>query len=471
MRRLLLVALLVGPGAAVAGEPTLDGLLQQVREGRAADAADNEARMERFRQAGLEQAELLRQAQDQHARAAAESARLERQFDANEKAAAELERAFTERLGGLRELFGVLQQAAGDARGQFDNSITSVQYPDRSDFLTDFAQKMGQSTRLVSIAEIERLWFELQREMTESGKMVSFVAPVVAASGESAEREVTRIGVFNVVADGRYLNYVPETGRLVELPEQPGQRFLDAARDYENHGGGLLPLGIDPSRGQILSLLVQRPGVVDRIHQGGEIGYAILIMGALALLLGLFRLLLLNVTAMRMWRQARAPDNPGANPMGRVFKVYQEHSAADVETLELKLEEAILSESARFNKTQGFLKIIAVVAPLMGLLGTVTGMIVTFQAITLFGTGDPKIMAGGISQALVTTVLGLCVAIPVLLLHALVSTRARQLVQVLEQQAVGMVAAHAEAAHAGAAQAGAAQAPERAAGTGGAGGE
>jgi len=98
-----------------------------------------------------------------------------------------------------------------------------------------------------------------------------------------------------------------------------------------------------------------------------------------------------------------------------------------------------------------FLKIIAVVAPLLGLLGTVTGMIITFQAITLFGTGDPKLMAGGISTALVTTVQGLCVAIPTVLLHTLVASRARRLNQILEEQAAGMVAVQSERRHAAAA--------------------
>ena len=441
--RVLGVLLLLACPVVMAEALSLDELLRLVREGRVADAAANEARIEQFAQARDEQAELLRQAMLQRDQAEALSAQLEQQFDTNEKMVAELEQQFDERLGELKELFGVLQQVAGDTRGQFDNSVTSVQYPGRGEFLTELAQKMGRSTRLVSIAEIESLWYELQREMTESAKIVSFAAPVVSAGGENVSREVTRIGVFNVIADGVYLNYVAETGKLVELPAQPKRRFLDAVSEYESADSGLSLLAIDPSRGQLLSLLVQQPGIVDRIHQGGEIGYIIIALGVLALLLGLLRLLLLNITAIRIWRQARVPDNPGANPLGRVFMAYHENASLDTETLELKLDEVILREGARLNSTHGFLKIIAVVAPLLGLLGTVTGMIVTFQAITLFGSGDPRLMAGGISQALVTTVLGLCVAIPVVLLHAVVSSRARQLGQVLEQQATGIVAAHA----------------------------
>ena len=168
-------------------------------------------------------------------------------------------------------------------------------------------------------------------------------------------------------------------------------------------------------------------------------------------MIALERILTLTVTGARVRLQARKLDAPGNNPLGRVLKVYHDNPQADVETLELKLSEAILRETPKINRMLMFLKIIAVVAPLLGLLGTVTGMIITFQAITLFGTGDPKLMAGGISQALVTTVLGLCVAIPTVLLHTVVTSRARRLNQVLEEQAAGMVAAQSEAQHAKAA--------------------
>jgi biopolymer transport protein ExbB len=84
------------------------------------------------------------------------------------------------------------------------------------------------------------------------------------------------------------------------------------------------------------------------------------------------------------------------------------------------------------------------VAPLMGLLGTVTGMIQTFQVITLYGAGDPKMMAGGISQALITTVLGLVVAIPMVLIHTLVGGQSRKIINIINSQSAGIVAQHSE---------------------------
>jgi len=454
MRTLLLATLaaIVSPLALAQSEPlSLDELLQKVKAGRVQDSKENAARLERFRADKAAQARLLEAARAERTSAEARSKELETAFEENDAKLVELELALKERLGSLKELFGVLQQAAGDARGQFENSLTHVQFPERVDFLTELAQKMGQSSRLASIEEIEQLWFELQREMTESGKVVRFPARVITANGDEVEQEVVRVGAFNVVADDKYLQFVPETGHLVELARQPQARYLEKVDGLTSATSGMHPFGLDPSRGQILSLLVQAPDLRERITQGGVVGYVILGLGALALLIALERLLVLTLTGLRVGAQTRKLDQPGSNPLGRILKVYHDNPQADTETLELKLSEAILRETPRINRMLMFLKIIAVVAPLLGLLGTVTGMIITFQAITLFGTGDPKLMAGGISTALVTTVLGLCVAIPTVLLHTLVASRARRLNQVLEEQTAGMIATHSERQHAAAA--------------------
>ena len=454
MHTLLLATLaaIVSPLALAQSEPlSLDELLQKVKAGRVQDSKENAARLERFRADKAAQARLLEAARAERTSAEARSKELETAFEENDAKLVELELALKERLGSLKELFGVLQQAAGDARGQFENSLTHVQFPERVDFLTELAQKMGQSSRLASIEEIEQLWFELQREMTESGKVVRFPARVITANGDEVEQEVVRVGAFNVVADDKYLQFVPETGHLVELARQPQARYLEKVDGLTSATSGMHPFGLDPSRGQILSLLVQAPDLRERITQGGVVGYVILGLGALALLIALERLLVLTLTGLRVGAQTRKLDQPGSNPLGRILKVYHDNPQADTETLELKLSEAILRETPRINRMLMFLKIIAVVAPLLGLLGTVTGMIITFQAITLFGTGVPKLMAGGISTALVTTVLGLCVAIPTVLLHTLVASRARRLNQVLEEQTAGMIATHSERQHAAAA--------------------
>jgi biopolymer transport protein ExbB len=177
------------------------------------------------------------------------------------------------------------------------------------------------------------------------------------------------------------------------------------------------------------------------VQEGGYVGYTIIALGALALLIALFKLLTLSGVDSQVRKQAKDLKRPSLkNPLGRVIKVYQDNPQSDPESMELKLGEAILKESPKLNSWVMFIKIIAVVAPLLGLLGTVTGMIQTFQAITLFGAGDPQTMAGGISQALVTTVLGLVVAIPTVFMHWLVSGRAKRIEATLEETANGLVA-------------------------------
>lgn len=431
--------------AQAATTVSLDELLKQVKTGRVLDAADNKARLDEFRANRSSQVKLLNEEKAEQTRQEQASARMEKQFEVNDSKIIDLERAFQERLGGLKELFGVLQQASGDARGQFETSVTQIQYPDRTDFLLDFAKKMGQSNRLASLDEIERLWFELQREMTETGKVSTFTANVVNAIGEENQQEVTRIGAFNVVSEGKYLEFIPETGRLVELQRQPASRYTGRIGDLTNATSGQFPIGLDPTRGQLLGLLVQSPDLMERIAQGKTVGYVIIALGIVGVLIAIWRVLLLSAVGAKVNKQIKNINQPNVNnPLGRVLKIAQETKSNDIETIELKLGEAILRETPAFNAMLPLLKIISVVAPLLGLLGTVTGMIVTFQAITLYGAGDPKLMAGGISTALVTTVLGLVVAIPTVFLHTLVSSRARRLTQILQEEAAGMLAERAE---------------------------
>ncbi|MDX2418340.1 MAG: MotA/TolQ/ExbB proton channel family protein [Xanthomonadales bacterium] len=424
---------------------SLDELLQQVKTGRVTDAASNKARLDEFRANRSSQSKLLNAEKAEQKRQEQTSARMEKEFESNDAQILVLETAFQDRLGGLKELFGVLQQASGDARGQFETSLTQVQFPDRTDFLLEFAKKMGQSNRLASLEEIERLWFEMQREMTESSKVVTFTANVVNASGEENQQEVTRIGAFNVVSEGKYLEYVPETQRLVELQRQPPSRYTGRIGDLINATSGMYPVGLDPTRGQLLGLLVQSPSLMERIDQGKTVGYVIIVLGIFGVLIAIWRVLVLTTVGAKVNSQIKNINQPNTNnPLGRILKVAQDSAGSDIETIELKLGEAILRETPKLNSMLPLLKIISVVAPLLGLLGTVTGMIVTFQAITLYGAGDPKLMAGGISTALVTTVLGLVVAIPTVFLHTLVSSRARRLTQILQEESAGMLAELAE---------------------------
>ena len=417
----------------------LDELLQEVKQGRVRDTQVNRKRMAEFRADKARQQQRLDELAAEEARQEEISRQREAKFEENDLLIGELEERLTERLGSLKELFGVLQQVAGDAQGKFSSSLTQIHGTERNDYLVEFAQRMGQTADLPTIEEIERLWYELQWEMTETGRVAKVSMPVINSAGEEKVQDVIRVGAFNLVSDGKYYQYVPETGRVVEFGRQPAARYMTGAGDIAN---SIEPVdfSIDPTRGQLLALLVQAPNLQERVAQGGVIGYLIIALGLLAMALAIYRLISLTMTDRAIQSQLRNMDQPQDNPLGRIAKVYQEDADWDTESLELRLGEAVLKEIPKVNRGLGFLKIAAAVAPLMGLLGTVTGMIITFQAITLFGAGDPKLMAGGISQALVTTVLGLTVAIPTLLMHQLVQSRAKQISELLEQEAVALVA-------------------------------
>jgi len=420
---------------------SLQDLLQQVRTARGQSSAENQQRLARFQADRNNQRALLTQAQAELANEEARSTRLKTTFDANEQQLTELQETLRNNQGNLGELFGVVRQMAGDIKAVMDNSLVSAQIGDR----TALVSRLAQSRELPNLEELEGLWMAFLEEMTESGRVVRFDAEIVRPDGTVFNSPVVRVGVFNAVYEDNFLNFVPETDSLQELPRQPQDRFRGAASDLFNATSGYTAMAVDPSRGQLLGLLIQKPSLWERIQQGKTVGYVILFLGAIGLLIALFRFIYLVGAGAKIRAQRKDPAHPDShNALGRILTVYQDNKDDDVETLELKLDEAILQETPRLETMLGYVKLLAAVAPLLGLLGTVTGMIETFQSITLFGTGDPKLMAGGISQALVTTVLGLVVSIPMVLLHTLLSSMAKSLVEILEEQSAGIIATQAE---------------------------
>ena len=440
--------------AAAAEEPSavqeatsIDEMVAAIEAGQAADTATQRQRLEEFRQQQSEQTRLLEEARAAKAEQEAISERLETEYDENDLLIIDVAAQLDERLGSLRELFGVLAQVSGDARSSFEQSLTNIEYPEREAWLEEFAEKMNSSAQLPSIAEIERLWFELAREAAELGNVKRLANQrVITAEGEEINEDVVRVGAFNIVADGRYLEHVVETNSVRELPQQPPPRYTDttSALVAAEPDSGLVRFGLDPTRGQLLALLIQNPDQMEQIRQGGAPGYVIIALGILGVLLALERLITLGIAGSKVKRQLKSDTPSKNNALGRVLLVYEENKNVDTETLELKLGEAILREQPSLQRGILFIKIISVVAPLLGLLGTVVGMINTFQAIMLFGAGDATRMAGGISQALQTTKFGLIVAIPMVLLHVVVNGRSRRILQILQEQSAGIVAAQAE---------------------------
>ena len=428
---------------------TVEALLQLVKEGKTKEQSANADREAKFMANKNEQAAILAAEKRELARQERIADQLEAEYKKNEEILRVKEEAYQKELGSLVELFGHLQSSAGEAAVQFSGSLTSPQYGlERVDFLNELTSKMSETTELPTIREIEGLWYELQREMVASGQVVSFDTTVIDVDGESSTCNVTRVGLFNAVCDGKYLEYVAATGQYAFLPRQPAGRFTKTAKSVGNADAGeQVRFGVDPTGptgGSLLANLIQTPSLAERAAQGREVGYAIIFVGLIGIGLAFWKLWSLYVLGKAVRAQAGSKTLDVRNPLGRVLKVGEENFNKDIDTLELKLAEAIMAERPSIERGIGAVRIISVVAPLAGLLGTVTGMIVTFQMITLYGTGDPKLMAGGISQALVTTVLGLLVAIPTTLLHSFTASSAKGIISVLEEQSTGILAERAE---------------------------
>lgn len=445
LRPIAVLLIAAASGAAQAqGATTLDQLLEQTRTSRAREAQQNQARINEFQQERNRRAAMLSQAQAELSRENARANALSSQFDANEKKLVELQAALDAKLGNLGEMFGVVRQVAGDFASVAYNSMISAQYPERE----AFARKLSESKALASIEDLERLWFEMQREMTESGRIVKFSTQIITLDGQEQQAPVVRIGGFNASSEDGFLTYLPGEQEFAVLGRQPASRFVSPNVDLLDETSGYHPATVDPTRGTLLAVLVQTPKLMEQIEFGGLVGYLIMVLGAIGVILAAVRFVALSAVGAKVNAQRKDSANARENnPLGRVLAVYYKDPNVDQETLQLRLDEAVLKEIPALETWLPALKMIAAVGPLMGLLGTVTGMILTFQQITLFGTGDPKIMADGISQALVTTVMGLVVAIPMVLIHAYLAGRSKNIVQILDEEAAGLIAEHAEKQH------------------------
>ena len=423
---------------------TLDELAEIVSRAANSEGKINKEREAQFLRERDNQRNLLAQAKAEKQREEKRSDDLKTAYDRLERELAELTTILQERMGNLGELFGIVRQSSGDIQAALNDSMVSADLPGRGEFLSELAQRKA----LPNVQELRTVWSRMVTEIAASGKVVRFNTTVERANGAKEEMEVVRVGVFNAVSNGNFLdcNSARSTENLIELARQPAARFQSMAKKLQQATpGSVVAMAVDLTRGQILRAVVQSKTPIERVKEdGGPVGAVIIGVGIFGLLLCFWKAFVLYTTGGRIGRQLKKETANKGNPLGRVMSVYTDNTSVDIETLELKLDEAILRETAPLETGLSFIKVLYVVAPLLGLLGTVVGMIATFQMITLFGTGDPRMMAGGISTALVTTVLGLVVAIPLTLLHAFLQGKSKALIQILEEQAAGIIARLAE---------------------------
>jgi len=442
------VFLFTGSSQLFAQATSLGNLLDLVEQDRVAESEEYSERVQEFEQNANRQTEILDITNDRIIEQEQLQDQLSDQFEANEIIIADKREILRERRGDLNELFGTLQGVAGDFLSNFQNSLISAQYPGRTEQLEEIIERAGSTIEQLNISEMERFWFFMHQELTESGRVVTYNGEVSLPNGDTANRSITRVGAFNAVSDGEYLRYTGDIGHLQVLPRQPSPAYMNAAADLQSASSGFTRVGIDPTGGvggQVLANLINFPTVEEQVrNNSGIIGFIIIGVGIVGISIAFLRLLMLSLVSIKVRAQLKRDKPTKNNPLGRVLLVAESNPTADTETLELKLGEAILQETPRLERMLTIIKMIATIAPLGGLLGTVTGMIQVFQQITVYGAGDPTIMAGGISQALMTTVLGITVAIPTIFMHTVVKSRADNIIHILEEQATGMIAEKAE---------------------------
>jgi len=428
---------------------TLDELLDETKNARAAQAKVNAAREREFLASRDRQAALLAEALKQRDAAEARGNQLSAQFDANEVKIGEQEELLNNRLGSLGELFGVVRQVSADVYSVIYNSLVSAQFLGRDDFLAD----LSKAKELPTIEELEKLWYEMMRETIETGRVVRFTTNVVSEDGKPAEAEVVRIGGFIAMTNGKYASYLPNVRKLTVLSRQPPSELTALAREVGEARNGYARAAVDPSRGVLLALYVQRPNVWERIQRGEAVGYVIITVGVIGSLLALYQFVYLIRVRTAVKRQLANLDSPSLdNPLGRVlasFKGDPSKVEDDAEVVELRISEAVLREVPVLERFQAFLRLAVAAGPLLGLIGTVVGMIITFQVITETGSSDPRLMAAGIGQAMIATVLGLGIAIPLLFVNAGLSSLSRQVVQILDEQSTGILAESIERSRSG----------------------
>ncbi len=434
--------------SAPATAQSLQDVLNRVRADSNQMSAEDQQRLREFQQDTAAQEAAMATARQALAAAEGRGRALSAQFDANEAVLADLEDQVSQQAGDFQELLGQFRTAAGETMPEISNSFANFDYSGRVEGIAEIAEARTLPNR----SQLERLPKAMLQEMIAQSEVKTFTATVdgIGPDASNADAEIMRVGVFTAATtDGTKFVEVrkKDDGEtfLQAFTKQPSGAFASSMKGLINAGPDqLVRAPVDPSKGNLFGILGDLPKLGDRIQQGGPVGMVIAFLLAIGLLLGLYKFATLFTMGGAMRNTAKTRQAGDGNPLARVFEVYEQNKQNDIETLELKLDEQILRESPRIERFNDIIKVLAAVAPLLGLLGTVVGMIITFTAITIYGAGDPKLMAGGISVALMTTVFGLVAAIPLLLIHAVVSSMARGNQQILDEQAAGLVAEKAE---------------------------
>ncbi|EHU0383407.1 MotA/TolQ/ExbB proton channel family protein [Vibrio cholerae] len=416
-----------------------NSLVQQATQEKAQQQQHNQQREAGFVQTAQElqaaKAELLAERN----RLQKEADQLSSQFSDNENTLARLEETLRLETGSLGEMFGVVRQNAKELQSELDRSVTGVEPRAHQQSIDDVVA----AKTLPSMAQLRGLWQAMSEEIRASGQVQTTEIQWLNGQGETQTVPALRLGSLGLISEQGYVKWDNARQQALSYQQLPSD-FPTFSHIRTLVDGDVVTMKVDPSRGVLLEQLALTPTLSQRLQAGGVIGNVILVLLGVGLIIALYRGAILATLRQKIKAQLKNPEQPGNNPLGRILAVYNKEQQRSVEALELRLLEAVVDEQNHLETGLSMLKLLAALAPMLGLLGTVTGMIETFQVITQFGNGDPKVMAGGISMALVTTVEGLIAAIPLLLAHNILSAQAEAIRNILEKQGIGLVAQQAE---------------------------
>ncbi|MCD1167910.1 flagellar motor protein MotA [Vibrio cholerae] len=416
-----------------------NSLVQQATQEKTQQQQHNQQREAGFVQTAQElqaaKAELLAERN----RLQKEADQLSSQFSDNENTLARLEETLRLETGSLGEMFGVVRQNAKELQSELDQSVTGVEPRAHQQSIDDVVA----AKTLPSMAQLRGLWQAMREEIRASGQIQTTEIQWLNGQGETQTVPALRLGSLGLISEQGYVKWDNARQQALSYQQLPSD-FPTFSHIRTLVDGDVVTMKVDPSRGVLLEQLALTPTLSQRLQAGGVIGNVILVLLGVGLIIALYRGAILATLRQKIKAQLKNPEQPGNNPLGRILAVYNKEQQRSVEALKLRLLEAVVDEQNHLEMGLSMLKLLAALAPMLGLLGTVTGMIETFQVITQFGNGDPKVMAGGISMALVTTVEGLIAAIPLLLAHNILSAQAEAIRNILEKQGIGLVAQQAE---------------------------
>ncbi|EFH75542.1 MotA/TolQ/ExbB proton channel family protein [Vibrio cholerae] len=439
LRKTTLALALSLPFAFASVANASNSLVQQATQEKTQQQQHNQQREAGFVQTAQElqaaKAELLAERN----RLQKEADQLSSQFSDNENTLARLEETLRLETGSLGEMFGVVRQNAKELQSELDQSVTGVEPRAHQQSIDDVVA----AKTLPSMAQLRGLWQAMSEEIRASGQVQTTEIQWLNGQGETQTVPALRLGSLGLISEQGYVKWDNARQQALSYQQLPSD-FPTFSHIRTLVDGDVVTMKVDPSRGVLLEQLALTPTLSQRLQAGGVIGNVILVLLGVGLIIALYRGAILATLRQKIKAQLKNPEQPGNNPLGRILAVYNKEQQRSVEALELRLLEAVVDEQNHLETGLSMLKLLAALAPMLGLLGTVTGMIETFQVITQFGNGDPKVMAGGISMALVTTVEGLIAAIPLLLAHNILSAQAETIRNILEKQGIGLVAQQAE---------------------------